>query len=201
MMGILNDFLVFKEQNTFEPRQILCLRCGSSDIIQKGARIDNHRFQCKSCGKYFTDSLGFEGRRSAPEYITVDVELVYVGLSIRKTVKVLHSIYCNVGRFTIHRWADQYGHMINEYLDGITPLVGEEWRTDEIYMKIRGKRKYLFAMLDSETRYWIAKQVATHKGTDDVRPMFKQARDITGKIPSKLISDGASNFAETHKDE
>ncbi|MXZ94112.1 MAG: DDE-type integrase/transposase/recombinase [Cenarchaeum sp. SB0666_bin_15] len=66
---------------------------------------------------------------------------------------------------------------------------------------IRGKRKYLFAMLDSETRYWIAKQVATHKGTDDVRPMFKKARQITGKVPAKLISDGASNFAEAHKDE
>lgn len=68
-------------------------------------------------------------------------------------------------------------------------------------MKIRGERKYLFAMLDSDTRYWIAKQVATNKGTDDVRPMFRKARQVAGKTPSKLISDGASNFAEAHHDE
>lgn len=184
-----------------EPKQILCLRCGSSDIIQKGGRSGNHRFQCKSCGKYFTDNLGFESRRFAPEHITVAAELVYAGLSIRKTVKALHTIHCKVGRSTIHRWADEYGHMMDEYLDEITPLVGEEWRTDEVYMKIKGKQKYLFAMLDSDTRYWIAKQVATHKGTDDVRPMFRKAKQITGKIPSKLISDGASNFAEAHRDE
>ena len=70
-----------------------------------------------------------------------------------------------------------------------------------MYLSIRGERKYLFAMLDAETRYWIARQVATHKGTDDVRPMFRKARDVAGKMPSKLISDGALNFAEAHRDE
>ena len=64
-----------------------------------------------------------------------------------------------------------------------------------------GRRKYLFAMLDGETKYWIARMVATHKGTDDVRPMFRQAKRVAGKVPSKLISDGAANFAEAHSDE
>ena len=43
--------------------------------------------------------------------------------------------------------------------------------------------------------------MATHKGTDDVRPMFRSAKRIAGKVPSWLISDGAANFAEAHKDE
>ncbi|MBI1658959.1 MAG: DDE-type integrase/transposase/recombinase [Thaumarchaeota archaeon] len=68
-------------------------------------------------------------------------------------------------------------------------------------MQIRGSRRYLFAMLDVDTRYWIAWQVAEHKGTDDVRPMFRKARDVAGKVPSKLTSDGAANFAEAHRAE
>lgn len=91
--------------------------------------------------------------------------------------------------------------MIDAHLDAVTPLVGETWRTDEIYVKIRSERKYLFATLDSETRYWIARQIATHKGTDDVRPMFWDAKRVAGKVQSKLISDGAANFAEAHRDE
>lgn len=87
------------------------------------------------------------------------------------------------------------------FVESLVPLVGEKWRTDEIYVRIRGERKYLFAMLDSDTRYWLARQVATHKGTDDVRPMFEKARKVAGKVPSKLISDGAGNFAEAHRDE
>lgn len=54
-------------------------------------------------------------------------------------------------------------------------------------------------MLDSETRFWLAKMVATHKGNDDVMPMFKQAKTIAGKVPEQLTSDGAANFAHAHK--
>lgn len=88
---------------------------------------------------------------------------------------------------------------MKKYLDKITPQVGEQWRTDEIYLKIRGERKYLFAMLDSETRFWFAKMVATHKGNDDVEPMFEKAKEVAGKVLGQLTSDGASNFAHAHK--
>ena len=43
--------------------------------------------------------------------------------------------------------------------------------------------------------------MATNKGTDDVRSMFRNAERIAGKTPAKLISDGAGNFAEAHHDE
>ncbi len=88
---------------------------------------------------------------------------------------------------------------MERFADSITPQVGEQWRTDELYLKIKGERKYLFAMLDSETRFWLAKMVATHKGNDDVRPMFAQAKQIAGKVPDVLVSDGASNFSHAHK--
>lgn len=97
------------------------------------------------------------------------------------------------------RWAEQYGKIMESYTDKTQPQVGESWRTDEIYMNIRGNRRYLFAMLDSETRYWIAKQVAEHKGKDDVAPMFKQAKKVAGKIPTTFISDKAANFHHAWK--
>ena len=49
-------------------------------------------------------------------------------------------------------------------------------------------------MLDTETRFWIAKMVAEHKGTDDVKPMFEKARQVAGKVPHTLVSDAAPNF-------
>jgi transposase-like protein len=58
------------------------------------------------------------------------------------------------------------------------------------------KSKYLFAMMDDETRFWISQQVADRKGTDDVEQMFREAKRIAGKNPPAVISDGAANFAE-----
>ena len=82
------------------------------------------------------------------------------------------------------------------FADKITPQVSEAWRTDELYLKIKGNHRYLFAMLDSETRFWIAKMVAEHKGPDDVAPMFKEAKRMAGRVPTTLISDKAANFHE-----
>ncbi len=85
------------------------------------------------------------------------------------------------------------------YVEMMCPQVGENWRTDELHLKIRGNKRYLFAMLDSDTRYWIANMVAEHKGNDDVAPMFKQAKEVAGKVPTTLISDGATNFHNAWK--
>ena len=38
-------------------------------------------------------------------------------------------------------------------------------RTDEIFLMIIGNRRYMFAMLDTDTRYWLAKMVLERKGT------------------------------------
>ena len=64
-----------------------------------------------------------------------------------------------------------------------------------MYVKFKGNMKYLFAMMDDETRFRIAQQVSTYKGTSDVRPMFREAEKLAGKRPKALISDGAANFA------
>jgi hypothetical protein len=46
------------------------------------------------------------------------------------------------------------------YADNIKPNVSQMWRADEMYVKIKGDMKYLFALMDDETRYWIAQEVA-----------------------------------------
>jgi len=50
---------------------------------------------------------------------------------------------------------------MQKYLDKITPQVSDTWATDELFLKIKGNMKYLYAMMDEQTRFWIAKEVAT----------------------------------------
>ncbi|MFZ0512707.1 MAG: DDE-type integrase/transposase/recombinase [Candidatus Nitrosopolaris sp.] len=70
------------------------------------------------------------------------------------------------------------------------PNVGEAWRTDELYVKIRDNLKYLYAVMDDQTRFWIARQITDTKYTADVRPLFAHAKEIMGKRPNTLISEG-----------
>jgi transposase-like protein len=83
---------------------------------------------------------------------------------------------------------------MHKYLDKITPQVSDTWRADELFLKVRGDTKYLYAMMDNETRFWIAQQVADTKYTADVTPLFKEGKRIAGKVPHTIVTDGAFNF-------
>ena len=129
------------------------------------------------------------------------MQLYFSGESLRNTKLVLRMMGVSVSHVTIYKWIGKYVELMNDYLERITPQVSGVWRTDEMYVKFMGKVNYVFAMMDDDTRYWIAQQVAEHKGTSDVTPMFRDAVETAEKKPAILISDGAHNFEEAfHKE-
>ena len=138
---------------------------------------------------------------ASPEIITSALQLYFTGESLRNTQKFLELQGVKVTHKTVWNWIRKYSNLMEKYLEKITPQVSDKWRTDELYLKVKGDRKYLFAMMDDDTRFWIAKQVSTHKNTDDVRPMFRDSAKIAGKKPKVLISDGVKNFAQAHTKE
>ncbi|MGB7957088.1 MAG: hypothetical protein WCF23_24200 [Candidatus Nitrosopolaris sp.] len=56
----------------------------------------------------------------------------------------------------IYKWIKKYVALMKSNLEKITPNVSDAWRADELYMKIKGNPKYLFALMDDQTRFWIA---------------------------------------------
>lgn len=61
--------------------------------------------------------------------------------------------------------------------------------------------KYLFAIMDDETRYWIAQEVAESKYKHDARKLFQLAKKVTGKKPLTLITDGLRAYHDAYKKE
>ena len=129
--------------------------------------------------------------KHSPQAISSAMQLYFSGESLRHTQDFLALQGVKISYVGIYKWINKYISLMQKYVDKIQPQVGNAWRTDEVYVKVRGNPKYLFAMMDDETRYWIAQQVADHKGTSDVKPMFREAQRIAGKNPTAIISDGA----------
>ena len=44
---------------------------------------------------------------------------------------------------------------------------------DKVWLKIKGDRKYLFAMMDNDTRFWIAQKVTDSKFKHDAQSLLK----------------------------
>jgi putative transposase len=182
-----------------------CLFCKSELIIKKGLRHNKYgdvqKFACKSCGKFFTVNFGFERMKHNPQGITTAMQLYFSGESLRNVSRSLRLLGVRVSHQTVYNWIEKYTALMEKYLDKITPQVSDTWRADELFLKVKGNMKYLYAMMDEQTRFWIAQEVAETKYTADVRPLFQLAKAVAGKSPKTLVSDGAANFHEAYNKE
>ena len=177
-----------------------CQYCGASEIVKDGVRHNKHGdlqvYLCRKCGKHFTLNLGFEGMRATPQIITSAMQLYFTGESYRNVQKFLKLQGVNVSHVAILKWVKKYVRLMEAYVENMKPNVSDTWRADELYLKVKGNMKYLFSMMDDETRFWIAQEVAETKEKHDARTLFMRAKYLTGKQPKTLITDGLPSYAK-----
>jgi transposase-like protein len=172
--------------------------CASSAIVRDGIRHnvngDIQRFTCRTCGKRFVRNLGFERLKATPQIVTSALQLYFTGESLRNTQKFLKLQGVQVSHQTIYNWIEKYTALMEKYLDKITPQVSGTWRADELYVKIKGDMKYLFAIMDDQTRFLIAQEVSDSKERHDAQHLFQAARDVAERKPKILITDGLRSY-------
>ncbi|TSA16840.1 MAG: DDE domain-containing protein [Nitrosopumilales archaeon] len=175
-----------------------CPKCQSRNIVKHGIRhnqkYDLQRYSCKECKSRFSFNLGFEGMTASPKTITSAMQLYFTGESLRNVTKFLRLQGVNVAHSTVYGWIKKYTNLMEKYLENITPQVGNTWRADEVWVKVKGDKKYLFALMDDETRFWIAKEVSDKKEGHDASGLFKQAKEITKTSPKLMITDGLRSY-------
>ncbi len=171
-----------------------CVYCGSPDIRKDGVRKNKHgiiqKWKCQGCGRYFSFNIGFEKMKHNPQAITTAMQLYFSGESLRNTQRSLEVIGVKVSHQTVYKWIRKYAKLLEEYADNIRPNIGDAWRADEVWLKVKGDLKYLFALMDDETRYWIAQEVADTKHKHNARGLFQKGREVAGKKPKTVITDG-----------
>jgi len=182
-----------------------CIFCRSENLIKWGIRHNKYgaiqRFACKACGKSFTVNLGFEHMKHNPQGVTAAMQLYFSGESLRNTARSLRMIGVQVSYKTVYLWIKKYTELMERYLSTIQPQLSDTWRADEMFLRMKGDLKYLYALMDDSTRFLIAQQVASTKYTADVRPLFQLAKAVAGKVPKTFITDGAANFHEAYTQE
>src|SRR3990172_6575066 len=170
----------------------VCPYCASNLLVRHGLRHNKYgdlqRFSCRSCGKRFSQNLGFGGMKANPQSITSAMQLYFTRDSLRNVQKFLRLQGVEVHYTTVYRWIQKYVEIMGRYLEQIQPQVGNTWRADELFLKVKGNTKYLYALMDDETRFWIAQQVSDSKYTADITPLFREGKNVAGKAPSTLIT-------------
>ena len=92
---------------------------------------------------------------------------------------------------TIHEWVAKYTEKLYKYLHKLRPRIGVKWHTDEMYIKIGGETKWLFAITDHVTRFWIVYELGSTKKGHNATRMFVNASKYTKIIPKEISSDSS----------
>jgi transposase-like protein len=182
-----------------------CIFCHGGNIKKYGIRKNKYgdiqRQKCYDCMKTFSINIGFEGMRSSPKIVTSALQLYFTGESLRGIQKFLTLQGVSVNHTTIYKWIKKYTNLMKTHLDNIIPQVGDTWRADEVYVKVKGDPKYLFALMDDETRFWIAQEVADSKFKHDARNLLRMAKEKMETKPRVFVTDGLQAYRDAFKKE
>lgn len=91
--------------------------------------------------------------------------------------------------------------MMKEYLDEFTPQVGYKWHVDEMKVKINGEWKWLWNLMDNETRFLLASQVSNKREIMDARKVMQEAKMRAKIKPSVVVTDGLQSYTKAFKKE
>jgi len=198
--------LAVKFQSTLkESKEIIlndnvkCDKCGSKNTVKNGMRRNQsgmvNRYLCKECGYRFTDNNGFKKRRNEPEKIALALDLYFRGLSVRKIAEHFQQAYnLKVSHMTIYRWLVDYSKLASEWMDKQNTPTSTRWHIDETVLDIDGEKRYLWNVLDSESRYLLAIHVSKNRTLQHTMMPIIKAKKATHTRPQEVLTDGLMTY-------
>ncbi|MGA7861654.1 MAG: DDE-type integrase/transposase/recombinase [Thermoplasmata archaeon] len=177
----------------------LCSRCGSGQVTHNGKRHNESgtigRYICKACGFRFTGRDGFQRRRADPEKIALALDLYFRGMSVRKVSEHFRQVHgLKVGHVTVYNWVAHFGKIAAAWMDAQGAKVGETWHVDETVVSIDGKNKFIWNVMDSETRFLLSTYVSKGRSLRETRVPFQRAKEATSVRPTEIRSDGMPSY-------
>lgn len=183
-----------------------CESCHSGNVVGDGKRRNKSgavpKFHCRACGAYFSGKEGFHNRRSDPDLIAKALDLYFRGVSFRQVAKHFGQVYgLNLSPMTVYRWVTHYSALAADWMNRQGAKVGETWHVDERIVNVDGEHRYLWNVMDSQTRFLLASRISKGRGVPEARAAFKDAKGATEVRPKEISSDGLAAYPEAIKRE
>ena len=176
-----------------------CDRCHSGNVVQNGRRHNKSgvlaRYLCRTCGRRFTGNDGYRKRRADPEKIALSLDLYFRGLSLRKIADHFRQVYrLRLSPMTVYRWIAHYSALAAEWMDAQRARVGERWHVDETIVNVDGEQRYLWNVIDAQTRFLLATRISRTRSLGHTRRPLRKAKAVTPDRPSEVLTDGMQAY-------
>ena len=189
----------FQETAQVPETGVVCETCRSSNVVKFGVRKNKSgpvaRRLCRTCGATFTGREGYHKRRASPEMIAKALDLYFRGVSLRQVADHFAQAYgLKVSRMTVYRWVVRYSQEASRWLKMQEVKVGEKWNVDETVVSVDGDKRFVWNVMDAETRFLLATHVSENRSMTNTRMPLKLAKLQARATPTEIRSDGMSSY-------
>jgi putative transposase len=172
-----------------------CHRCGSPRVIRFGRRYNRSgivsRYRCRACGTRFSNRSGVLRLRCDSRTVALAHDLYFRGLSLRKVADHFAQAYgLSVSPATIYRWIARFTPKAARWMDSLGARTGERWHADETVVTSNGDPRWVWNVVDADTRFLMATQVTKLRRVRDARVLMGRAKVATPDRPIAVLTDG-----------
>jgi len=95
-----------------------------------------------------------------------------------------------IGKSTIWDWVIKFTRKVIPYVKYVKPRnIGDSWFADETMIKMHGKNRWLWAVIDEDTRYLLACNMTVNRTTQNATKLFYDAYLHAGRMPFTISTD------------
>lgn len=200
-----------KERPPKESKYPSCPKCGKASFLHHDYNYYSN-FRCcdKNCNHSFfvpkskaikppahklslPGKIDFKGMRHSPHTIILALYTYFLhGSTTRKVAQYLYDFHnIKVSHVTIASWTRKFAPLFMLKSQKLLPDNlddSDEWHVDETVVKINGKKYYLWAIIDSETRFVLSFHLSPYRDSSSVFELFNDAKKHFGQ-PNCIVSD------------
>ena len=176
-----------------------CLHCNSKNVKRNGKYKSYQKFRCKDCSKQFSErSFSFFCRHRYPEEVIRNAILFCMFVSTRNAVfLLLETLQFKPSHVAAFNWAKKFAFLATSMNSSMS--FSNIWHVDEKFIKVRGSKDpfaYLWVVIDDKNSI-IAVHVSEERDIIGATTVLKKARQIAGKPPDVLVSDGLQAYKKS----
>ena len=143
--------------------------------------------------------LSYRGYRFPPEIISHAVWLYHrFCLSLRDVEDLLAERGITVSYETIRHWCQTFGPDYARRLRRRRGRMGDTWYLDELFVKIQGRRQYLWRAVDQDGDV-IDILVQSRRDRRAAARFFRKLLKAQGRVPQRLITDKLLSYGAAHR--
>ncbi len=144
-------------------------------------------------------STRYRGYRFPPEIISHSVWMYHrFCLSLRDVEELLAKRGILVTYETIRQWCRKFGPEYARNLKRRQGRLGDIWYLDEVFLKIRGERHYLWRAVDQDGDV-IDILVQRHRNARAAKRFFRKLLKGQGSTPWQLLTDKLRSYGAAHR--